>query len=280
MTTPNEPTNSDIMAAITSLSSQITDIKNNLTEFQRHQEVKNLEVQNILAGHEKKLVQSFKRDIKSNLVVYNMEELAGEPVRIIREKVLDLLTNKLAITGVRPYDIHDIRMVGPKKNVLIVSLCSPHLVRIAMSQSIKLKGTKIAIDFDLSPEDRAEKRKLLAYRNELKDKGTDCKLRNKTLIINNVAYTLDQLTTQAHVSEASGSSSQVQATVNTVNNPTPTPEDREDYEMSEANKKRTPPEREDTTRSVKKFILNPPRVPSADTSKLIFPEGLNQPKIP
>lgn len=258
------PSIADILAAITdmrtSLTSQITDTQNKITESQEKQEVRNKDVQNHLKVHDRKFDQMYKRDTKRNLVIFGLDEALGKTMQIMREKVLDLLTNKLMIKDVRVFDIHDIRVVGGKKNLLVVTLCSPHLVRMALSNSMKLKGSKISVDFDLSPEERAEKKQLLAFKKEFKGQGKDCKLRKNTLIIGNETFTLQQLITN---SKASGAPNASQSQDNVLMAPLD-----EDYEMSDLIKKRTPPGREEA-RNTKKFALNAPKI-LADTPNSKF----------
>lgn len=255
----DNPSTAVLLAAITemraTITTQITETQNKIVEGQDIQEAKNVEIHNNLKVHDQKLNRAYKRDIKKNLVIYGLEEALGKPMWTVREKVLDLLTNKLLIKDIRVFDIHDIRTAGAKKNVLIATLCSPQLVQMAISSSMKLKGTKIAVDFDLSAEERAQKKQLLAFQRDFRSRGRECKMRKNTLVVGSETFTLQQLLASNPAVAVPGASGQTQA----VGFGEPT-QDVEDSEMSDATKKRTPPERDDR-KNTKKFILNPPKIP-------------------
>ncbi|KAL1448558.1 hypothetical protein WDU94_015642, partial [Cyamophila willieti] len=178
------------MAAIVNVSSQVTELRKKFDENEVRVAKKNEEIEHKLNSHEQKLDRQYKQDIKKNIIIYGWSEVQNEQNYVIRQKLLDLLTDNLQIQGVRSFDIHGVRIVGEKKNVVRATLCSPELVQLAIRNSAKLAGTKIFLDFDLSPEERAVKKELLSYKKVLSAQGKQCKLKNKsTLMVDNQPLT-------------------------------------------------------------------------------------------
>lgn len=194
------PSNADLMKAIlqinSTLSNQMSELNKTMTEGQQKLEEKNSQLQIHLQSHDRKFDIAYKRDTKKNLVIYGWSAVLSKPIHIIREMCLELLVNKLNLEGVRLYDIHEIKVNGIKKNVVIVTLCSPCLVRLAISNAHRLKGSKIFLVYDMPPEERAVKKELLAYMRNLKSKGKDCKIKKNLLVIGDQSLTLNQVKTQ------------------------------------------------------------------------------------
>ncbi|KAI5699946.1 hypothetical protein M8J75_011583 [Diaphorina citri] len=146
-----------------------------------------------IASHSKQLKAIYRKDIKKNLVIHGWRDLTSCSIQNMRQEVLKLLTEKLEITDVRIFDIHNIQLVGPRKNIIIASLCPPELVRMAITNSKKLVGTNIYVRFDLSPEDRKIRKQLLEHKKALTAIGKTCKMRNNALLVDSVLFTLQQL---------------------------------------------------------------------------------------
>lgn len=265
-----QPSNSDIMNAIFNIGAQLSDIKQTIEVDREKANEKILTIENRLESHDSKLLNYYKRDVKRNIVIFGWDEMLKNPLHIIRGKLLELIVERLEVKDVRMFDIHGIKITGPKKNVLVVTLCSPYLTRIIISNGKKLAGTKIFIDYDLSPEERANKKKLLNHKKAFSDGGIEAKLKNNTLIVGDKTYTLEQLeagefeipnASQGTAPSAQQSSSQQPQhnTNQTPRNLSPNPAENEDFEMGTDRKKRTPPLQEND-RLPKKFTLNTPKI--------------------
>uniref|UniRef100_A0A8D9ALW6 Uncharacterized protein n=1 Tax=Cacopsylla melanoneura TaxID=428564 RepID=A0A8D9ALW6_9HEMI len=254
------PSNADLMAAITAsqtaVSAQIEELKATINEDREKVESKNADFEKRLKAHDRKFEITYKKEARKNIVIYGWEEAMNNPLHIIRDKFVSLLSDKLLVKDVRIFDIHDIRIAGSKKNVVIVTLCSPHLARMILSNAFKLKGSKIFLDFDRSPEERATRTKLLTHKKRLADQGKgNIKLKDNTLIVDGEALSLEQLdatmgeecenTTNSNLAEAE----KAPETISTNN----------DFEMGKDIKKRSPP-KQDFTQQSKKVILETPKL--------------------
>lgn len=135
----------------------------------------------------------FKRDSRKNLVIFGWAEMDKTSITDIRVKVLELLQIHLHIVGVRTFDIEYVRVAGKKKNVVIATLVTAELVRQAILKAENLKGSSIYISYDSSPEERQLKKNLLQHKKTLSAEGKMCKIKKQTLIVDSVAYTLQQL---------------------------------------------------------------------------------------
>lgn len=177
---------SSVSLQMTNMQSTMNSLKEDVNKRQDKCEVQ-------VEKHEKQLKAIFKNDTRRNLVIFGWEEIAKGTNKQIREHVYNLLTEKLRIPGVRPYDVEFVRTAGQKKNVVVTTLYSAELVRQAVMNSSKLKGTSIYLSFDSSPEERAQKKRLLQHKKTLSEKGKICKIKYNTLVVDSCSYTLDQL---------------------------------------------------------------------------------------
>lgn len=193
----SEPKIGDVMVAINSVakqvSSQLAEIQSTISFLKDDVEKRQNSCEKNIVSHSKQLKTIFKRETRKNLVIIGWEEVTKCTIQIMRDKIFELLVNKLEIRDVRRFDIYNVRVVGRNKNVIIAGLCSPELVRMAVTSGSKLAGTKIFLKYDTSPEEREQRKKLLEYKRTLSGLGKECKLRNKVLIVDSIPHTLAQL---------------------------------------------------------------------------------------
>uniref|UniRef100_A0A8D9EVN6 Uncharacterized protein n=1 Tax=Cacopsylla melanoneura TaxID=428564 RepID=A0A8D9EVN6_9HEMI len=239
----------DLMVAIVNVSSQVAELVKKFDDNDLVVAKRNEEIEQKLKSHEQRLDKQYKEDIRRNIIIYGWSEVQNDENHVVRHKLVELLTDKLQIQGVRSFDIHGIRIVGEKKNVVRATLCSPHLVQLAIRNSAKLAGSKIFLDFDLSPEERAVKKELLSFKRTLSAQGKQCKLKSKTLLmVNNQPFTVEQL--RGYNEEATDIQSQIstqsQGGLDLFT----------DSEMGDATKKRTPPKHDDV-QQIKKPLIKP-----------------------
>lgn len=183
----------NMAAEMSHLSSDISEVKSTVTSLKQDINQRQEVFESKVINHEVQLKSIFRRDTKRNLVIFGWPDIDKTPNKNIREKVHDLLANKLQIQEVRTFDIENVRAVGKKKNLVIATLYSAELVRQAILNASKLKGSNVFLSYDSSPEERAMKKKLIQHKKILTEKGNLCKVQSKTLIVNSVAYTLEQL---------------------------------------------------------------------------------------
>uniref|UniRef100_A0A8D8MFM6 Uncharacterized protein n=1 Tax=Cacopsylla melanoneura TaxID=428564 RepID=A0A8D8MFM6_9HEMI len=241
----------DLMVAIVNVSSQVAELVKKFDDNDLVVAKRNEEIEQKLKSHEQRLDKQYKEDIRRNIIIYGWSEVQNDENHVVRHKLVELLTDKLQIQGVRSFDIHSIRIVGEKKNVVRATLCSPHLVQLAIRNSAKLAGSKIFLDFDLSPEERAVKKELLSFKRTLSAQGKQCKLKNKNLLmVDNQPFTVEQLKgfneVAADTQTQSSTQSQIGSGVDFF----------ADIEMGDATKKRTPPNQEDV-QQIKKPLIKP-----------------------
>lgn len=247
-----EPSNAQLMQGISVILSQLTEMREETRKDKEKQWEKNLDFEQKLKTHDEKFEKTYKKEMRNNIVIYGWEDIVNKPLHIIRPKVVELFSDKLTLKDIRTFDIHDIRVVGTQKNVLIVTLCSPYLTRMIINNASKLKGTKIFINYDLSPEERAVKKKLLTYKNNLSSQGKVCKLKNNTqLVVDGRNFTLEELDAGIGGSGTRPSQEPGAGAVDSATEP--------DYEMSDTAKKRTPPHQE-TRQQHKKALLAPAKI--------------------
>lgn len=202
MSGKDQPSNADIMEAITkmktevneNINSQISQLKQTIEDNNIKAEEKNAIFENHLKDHDMKFDNAYKREVRKNIVVYGWEEVKNQPRYILRGKFLELLHGRLRLQEVRGFDIHDVRIVGPKKNIVVVTVCSAYLAHLIISKGFQLAGSKIFLEHDLSREERNVKKKLLEHKKQFKDIAQTCKItQNSALVVNGQTYTLEQL---------------------------------------------------------------------------------------
>lgn len=263
----SQPSLADLMSAITQVSSQLGEMRQSMSEGQETARKKNEQIENHLKVHDQKFDRYYKIDIKRNIVIYGWTEMQNQPLFVIRQKLLELLKDKLEIKDVRSFDIHALNKRGDKKNVIIATLCSPELVQQAVRNSAKLAGTKIFIDYDLAPAERKNKRELLMYKKNLAARDKECRLKGRNiLMVDDEAFSLQQLQLKYGVlnMDAEGAAvAQIQCVSNAQIEEIDT-----DFDMSDAVKKRTPPERVEMQTPKKQLILKQPKLSTANFPKV------------
>lgn len=180
---------------ISQLSNQVSTVQSTMVSLKEDINKRQTVSENNIATNTRQLKAIFKRETRKNLVIIGWSEVVGLQPYEIRLKVMELLTQKLAIPGVRSFDIDFVRVTGNSNNIIIATLCTAELVRQAIRNGSKLKGTNIFLQYDASPEERNLKKKLLTYKRNLSAKGKVCKLtrNNKALIVDSIEQTLEEL---------------------------------------------------------------------------------------
>lgn len=177
----------------TELKEQLDTINTSVTSLREDVNRRQVAVETKVQKHDVQLKSIFKRDRNRNLVIFGWIGIEKTSIKEMREKVYNLLANNLQIQGCRSFDIEYVRAVGRNKKIVIATLCSAELVRQAIMNASKLKGSNVFLSYDSSPEERALKKRLINHKKNLTGKGKLCKVKNKTLIVNSVPYTLEQL---------------------------------------------------------------------------------------
>lgn len=189
-----EPTNADILNAISNIATRIGGVETSISELGKKVDTKNAFFESQLKEHDKKFESAYKKEVRKNIVIFGWKDMESKPKYVLREKFLELIHEKLLLKEVRNFDIHNIKTAGKKNNIVIVTLCSSYLAQTIVSKGFRLAGSDIFLEYDLSSEEREIKKKLLNYKKDLKAKGEISKVtKYNTLKINGQQYSLDQL---------------------------------------------------------------------------------------
>ncbi|CAG9818599.1 unnamed protein product [Phaedon cochleariae] len=190
-----------------------------------------------------KIVQLDNKNRKNNILVFGLP-----PTENILENISNL--QKILEINLQHEHINNIYEVGenkdnlrrPVKIELVTFLKKVEILR----NTHRLKGTNIYINNDLSVEDRKINKKLRQYLNEARRNNIKATIKQNSLIVDNIKYTLEELESNPQILACEIDQ-----------------EIAEDQKLGEqnnyySNKRKeleTPPEQPNT----KKYVKNPPR---------------------
>lgn len=179
--------NQEILAELRSMRSE---------HIQNHNEVmtklvtmeadnKNMDVR--MEKQEKKVDTLDKNAKKRNLVIYGIPEKEGELYTDIFNIVMDLMNQRMGI-NLKPQELDDFFRIGKRGNTqkvrpILLKMVSYWKKREILSQTVKLKGTKIFIANDLTTEEAEEMKQLRIEKRELQSKGHQVTIKGKQLVI-------------------------------------------------------------------------------------------------
>lgn len=125
---------------------------------------------------------------KRNIVIYGVEEKEGESIQDLQLILSSILNVKLEC-DLQKGEIDDFFRLGKKSDrsrPILIKLVSYWRKRELMSKSSKLKGSKISLANDLSPEDATKMKTLRQEMKDLRTKGHDVRIRGLTLLVDGV----------------------------------------------------------------------------------------------
>lgn len=136
---------------------------------------------------EKKVDTLDKNAKKRNLVIYGIPEKEGELYTDIFNIVMDLMNQRMGI-NLKPQELDDFFRIGKRGNTqkvrpILLKMVSYWKKREILSQTVKLKGTKIFIANDLTTEEAEEMKQLRIEKRELQSKGHQVTIKGKQLVI-------------------------------------------------------------------------------------------------
>ncbi|CAG9824039.1 unnamed protein product [Phaedon cochleariae] len=191
----------------TQVVSQISELKNELTNYKRHidDSIHDLKAENEALRHETKtlkdrLLQTERKAKEYNLIVYNL------PGTNPSSEVIKLFRDKLNV-NCREEDLSDTyrfnsKSANGKPEPILVEFISNNLKTKVLGEAKKLKNTGIYISLDYTPEDFQIKKALYSYQRTARDKGHTASIKGQTLVIAGVPYTLEALISNNPEAEA------------------------------------------------------------------------------
>lgn len=174
------------------LQRQLDDIKkeNDLVKDE------NRKLKDVIKTQERR-IESIEKEIRKNkLVIHGIEETENESDNQLRQKIGKIMTGMKIEKHVQQ-GVREVRRIGRQINKM------NRPVRIEMDNwnnkidilkaTKMLKGTKIIIEEEYTKETLAERKKLLPYMMEARDKGQRAFLNYNKLKINGKNFTIDEL---------------------------------------------------------------------------------------
>lgn len=126
---------------------------------------------------------------RNNLVVFglkvNRDSLMKETLRVLNNHMQLSLCDS---------DIDNIYTIGKSTTPPVIIEFVSYLKKISLFKNVNtLKGTGIAIDHDLSKEDREKQKVLKKHQKNAKEQKLEAKIRGNKLIVGDIAYTAEEL---------------------------------------------------------------------------------------
>ncbi|KAJ8966899.1 hypothetical protein NQ314_003245 [Rhamnusium bicolor] len=181
--------NASINQKLTEVTNQINEIKDEISEVanKHDEEIEELKEENQQLRKENKFLQRKVR--KNNIVIYGINVNDN-----LSDTVINTLNNLLEIS-ISEQDINDIYRIGKinNKQPLLVELISYQKKRLILNNAKKLKGKNIFIAEDQCWEDRNITKTLVTNLKIAKAKGKNAQIKGNKLIIENQAYTAEEL---------------------------------------------------------------------------------------
>jgi hypothetical protein len=207
---PNELDQTTLIAAIKSavnaeikpLHDEISSLRSDFLKRVVHteKEVKVLREENSLLHRRISQLERYTR--RKNVVIF------GVPDDVPAEGALaTLATGKLSLERVPPIAAAYRIGKGAERRPILVKLCSQQDKELIMSNVGKLRGTKISINDDLTPEEQAVRRTIVAASKAAKERGIFCKVRRTGLLVNDRLVPSHELCSDAWMDQLEGSAS-------------------------------------------------------------------------
>lgn len=188
----------DIQCSETAISSKIE----NLTAVleQAHSKITDLENKNRqLSAQVKNLSRESK---KNNILIFGIEESEGEDIYNI---IISFFINTLLVPTSKSEINHAYRFGKASQNIrpIMVKLVNFHKKIDLLKNGYTLKGSSVSISSDLLKEDREIQKILRKHQKQARDQQLNATIRNNKLVVNEVAYTVDDLKSLEEESDSS-----------------------------------------------------------------------------
>jgi hypothetical protein len=175
-----------IEADISEIKTKQIEISQRIESTEKKVAANSKDVQNLIRSNitMSKRVSQLERDSRrKNIVLFGVNDEVDD-----RDAFKQLVTEQLGLPEAPSADA--IFRLGQKKGnrPILVKLNSEEDKRSVMSKVGALKGTKLRISDDLTPEDQAARRTIIAAANAAKEFGLLSKVRRNGLLIDNCLY--------------------------------------------------------------------------------------------